>query len=302
MLAFDLIKSLIVEFDKRGVVAITLSGGEPLLYPHIWELLSFVKDNTRLKVALNTNGMLLNQQHIEMLKERNVTDIQISLDGEEETHEKIRGQKTYQRTIAGIKRCIDNGIRVRVGYTINAVNSRDIASAVSHSVQLGAASIAFYRYVPTSIRDINRELDLVPRQLMEISSQLVNLNKEYSSDEFSIYFEPLSFFSFLIEEKLFDHTKCLAGAGQLNISPLGDVVLCSHYRVNSGNIYSDTIENIWKHQNNIGSQYRDVIPDECADCRYSSRCKGGCKGIALAHYGNADRKDPGCFYHLCDSR
>ena len=57
-----LLERLVKDLDTNLVTSVTISGGEPLLYSQLNELLKFIAENTSMKVALNTNGLLLNDE------------------------------------------------------------------------------------------------------------------------------------------------------------------------------------------------------------------------------------------------
>ena len=95
---------MVSEFDHNIVTSITISGGEQLLYPRFVDLLRYISEKTTMKVAVNTNGILLNNdKYIHMLLDNNVKDVQISLDGLEVTHDYIRGEGSFRKTIEAIK-------------------------------------------------------------------------------------------------------------------------------------------------------------------------------------------------------
>ncbi len=229
---YDVLCDKILDLNKNGVVSITISGGEPFKYPEIWKLLDFIKNYTALRVAINSNGILIGEKTIRMLKKRNIADIQISIDGSEFAHDIIRGKGTYKVVLKNIKKCIENDLKIRIGYTVNAVNYRDIEEVAAFMKKSGVSSIAFYRFVPTSERNIDNFLDLDNKKLKLISEKLIYLSEIYNkSDSFRVYFEPLSFFSFLHNSKYLNYTKCLAGEGQLNISFDNNIYLCPHLNI-----------------------------------------------------------------------
>ena len=294
----NILKKLIKDLDSKIVTSITISGGEPLLYAEISELLSFIARETSLKVAVNSNGILLNdEEYIGMLLENNVSDIQISLDGMEMTHDLIRGPGSYCKTIEAIKKCIKKGIRVRIGYTVNAVNYNELEDVCAMVRDLGAVSMAVYRYIPTSTRDNHESLDFDKATLLEASKKVIEIQKKYVRSGFNIYFEKLSFFAFLLDKNYISMTKCLAGQAQLNIDSSLNVSMCAHLHNISGNIKESSIEDIWKKQNSLLEKLKE-IPEDCIDCEYANICKGGCKGISFCLNNNYNTKDTCCFKEL----
>ena len=78
-----------------------ITGGEPLIYPHFADLVQEAKKR-KLIVHLQTNGTLL-PQAADLLVDLGVEMVTVSLDGPQEVHDRIRGQKgAFNRTLKGI--------------------------------------------------------------------------------------------------------------------------------------------------------------------------------------------------------
>jgi MoaA/NifB/PqqE/SkfB family radical SAM enzyme len=92
---FDSLLKVVDEVHEHGVPLI-IRGGEPLLYPHILELLTYIKSKG-VSLSLETNGVLL-KKYAETLVKLKIDQLIISLDGPEEIHDYVRGVKgTFAR-------------------------------------------------------------------------------------------------------------------------------------------------------------------------------------------------------------
>ena len=101
--------------------AFYFSGGEPLLYKGLAEILRHIKKR-RLIAALVTNGVLL-ARHAEELVEAGVDNVTISLDGPEAVHDQIRGVPgTFHRAIEGIRALQEVRARAHSHYPAIKVN------------------------------------------------------------------------------------------------------------------------------------------------------------------------------------
>lgn len=87
-LPLETAKQLLTELYDNGVRSLYLSGGEPLTYPDIDEILRFCRSKG-FKLSLATNGSLVSE-HMEAICD-NVQDISISVDGIGEAHDCFRG-------------------------------------------------------------------------------------------------------------------------------------------------------------------------------------------------------------------
>jgi len=84
---------------KRPVVY--LWGGEPFFYPDLFPLVRYMMD-AGLLVSINTNGTTLAQNAERIVREK-WHAVFVSLDGFEETNDKIRGEGSYRRVVEGFK-------------------------------------------------------------------------------------------------------------------------------------------------------------------------------------------------------
>ena len=73
---------------------INIHGGEPFAYKHIDTLLGVLAER-QFDVLITTNGTLLDKHLDALARLRNLAFI-LSIDGDEETHDRIRGQGTFQ--------------------------------------------------------------------------------------------------------------------------------------------------------------------------------------------------------------
>lgn len=86
---------------KTFLPRLYITGGEPLLYPHFRELLVAAKKRGFM-VNLQTNGIRL-AEVADLLVDLDVEWINISLDGPQEAHDRIRGPSAFRRTVEGIE-------------------------------------------------------------------------------------------------------------------------------------------------------------------------------------------------------
>jgi len=97
------IKDLIDQCSLMKVKVFTIHGGEPLLYPHIFEISKYAKSNGMI-VNFVTNGTLINETIANKIVDAGINHITFSLDGPRPIHDEVRSVPgTFDRIIAGIK-------------------------------------------------------------------------------------------------------------------------------------------------------------------------------------------------------
>ncbi|MEI7542776.1 MAG: radical SAM protein [bacterium] len=101
-LTTEQIYSLIDDMKKMKIRVMTIHGGEPLIYPKIFEISKYANDNGIL-VNFITNGALLNEEVAKKIVDSKIASITFSIDGPEKIHDVVRNKVgTFQKMIAGI--------------------------------------------------------------------------------------------------------------------------------------------------------------------------------------------------------
>lgn len=151
LLSVDEWMTILGAFHRVGVKAVRLTGGEPLLYPHIEELLMRVNKTGWFEdISMTTNGSLLSPRAVR-LKELGLNRVNISLDSLDREAFALCVGKANQldSVLAGIQSAID------VGFTsvkINTVLSRhwtdDEVRALLNYVETWPVIWRFIEYMP----------------------------------------------------------------------------------------------------------------------------------------------------------
>jgi uncharacterized protein len=100
-------------------------GGEPLLNNNMEIIKYIISKAPNAKYSAITNGYNL-VDYMEILKSIDVLNIQVTLDGAKDLHNKTRclrnGLPSYDRIIDGVKKCIENEIPIKIRMNISPEN------------------------------------------------------------------------------------------------------------------------------------------------------------------------------------
>lgn len=111
-----------------GVRTLVLTGGEPFLHP---DLFTAVAEARRRGLAVNitTNGTRIDKRWDELVQS-GVSSLSFSLDGLEETHDRLRGQAgAWRKTVAGLRRVAARGdIATSVYFTVTRENVGELTA------------------------------------------------------------------------------------------------------------------------------------------------------------------------------
>lgn len=264
--------SLFDEIEYLEVETLKISGGELLMHPQIKEILAYLA-NKRFKKSLLTNAILIDDDIINILKDKNFR-LGISLDGScAEIHEFLRGRNTFDRTIRNVKKLKENGIIFSMTATLHRNNYQDLINIARLAHGLGASQLNINKIAPLG-RGGKNDISLTAAQIEFIKDEVVILQKELG-DRFSGYSDPKE----LLKKDLNgDMIACSAGTKILAISPQLEVYPCTYGFHNKeykmGSLYDETLSSIWT--NNKWELFRGKVKlndlNQCGSCSFNKRC------------------------------
>jgi MoaA/NifB/PqqE/SkfB family radical SAM enzyme len=121
----ELLLQAITDASKEGYANVSFSGGEPILYQSLLELLDRAHQ-CQMRTAVVSNGMLLDERHLEKLEEA-IDILAISLDGMPASHNRMRGQEQAFETMARrLESLRQSGIPFGFIFTLTKRNFREL--------------------------------------------------------------------------------------------------------------------------------------------------------------------------------
>jgi len=125
-LGTERIISLLDEITEAGCLSLLITGGEPLLRDDFGEIYRYAK-RKGLLVTVFTNGTLLKESHTELFRDLPPHGVEITLYGASApTYERITGiAGSYEKCLAGIRRLLAGGIRVRLKTILMTLNRHE---------------------------------------------------------------------------------------------------------------------------------------------------------------------------------
>jgi len=117
-LSFELAKEIVTEGYNAAYRYLHITGGEPLLWEGLFELLDYAFDLGFETVLVNTNGTMLTDEVNGRFASYEGLSISVSLDGPQAFHDQIRGEGSYRRVIDCIDRAFDAGMDIFIFTTV----------------------------------------------------------------------------------------------------------------------------------------------------------------------------------------
>jgi len=117
-LPVGLVKGIMVEGYHVGYRHLHITGGEPLLWEGLFDVLDYAFDVGYETVFMNTNGTLITEEISKRLADYGSLSISVSLDGPEDLHNRIRGEGSHRRTMRGIEKALNAGNHLIIFTTV----------------------------------------------------------------------------------------------------------------------------------------------------------------------------------------
>ncbi|RYD01986.1 Fe-S oxidoreductase [Desulforamulus aquiferis] len=242
-------KRLIDQIAEAGFKIMIFSGGEPLMRPDIYELVSHAREKG-LRPVFGSNGTLITLEVARRLKEAGGMAVGISLDSvDPQKHDKFRAQEgCWQAAIEGMRNCREAGLPFQIHTTVMDWNYDEVEELTDLAVREGAMAHHVFFLVPTG-RAVNIEQEsLRAEQYENLLKRIMEKQKQVD-----IELKPTCAPQFMrIAKQLGVNTRfqrgCLAGTAYCIISPKGDVQACAYLNVPLGNVRDTSFVDIW--QNN----------------------------------------------------
>ena len=263
----DDIHGLMSSLKKFGTKQVVMSGGEALLNPNFFKFCEILHKQN-IKITLLSTGLTLQRNAEQILKW--VNDVIISLDGNEEVHDRIRNiPYAFQKIKQGVRllKNIDPEFRITARSVIHRLNFRCWDSLIDSAKEMGLDQISF---LPADVSshafnreilwsdDRQHEILLRKNELPELKSIIETIieNRHADFDSHFIAESPAKlrriyeYYAAFYELNPFPYKKCNAPWVSTVIEADGTVRPCFFHEP-IGNIRENSLENILNNKNSI---------------------------------------------------
>jgi radical SAM protein with 4Fe4S-binding SPASM domain len=265
-----------------------------------------------LKYAKNKGfilGILGNPYHLDLttakkLKNLRVSFYQISIDGLEKTHDKLRRKGSFRESLRALRLLKRVGIKTKVMFTLSKYNMNELIKVMRLVARENVDMFSFSRLVPIgSGEKLKKDLptpEEYRKLLLEILEEIAKLKAKGFKTQFKIR---ESLFSLLLQElgllpplpnNGIIYSGCGIGINSLAILADGTVYPCRRLPIKIGKVPEQKIKDIFLHSK-ILNELRNVEKfKKCSKCDLLQVCRG-CPAIAYAVHGDYFAPDPQCW-------
>ncbi len=242
-LHLDELKKAIDECLALGTTCVVLTGGEPLLYERIYELVAAV-DKSRSVCTLFTNGEFLREHTVQRLKRAGAFGVYVSLDYANAAQHDAHRQRPGLSEMAcrGLKLCQKAGILTGISTyaTKEKIESGELDAMMDVARELGVLEVFLFDVIPTGRLAARRDCMLSEND----ARRIVDFRAKYTA---------LPEYPRIIHQTMFSSIAypcvaegCPAGMVQLHLRANGDVSPCDFTPYSFGNIRQRPLREIWE--------------------------------------------------------
>jgi len=318
---------LVDELSGWGRTILVLSGGEPLLRPDIFHLMSYA-GKKGLVVALATNGTLVDQNMAMRIRASGVDRVSVSLDGADApTHDAFRRLPgSFRSALAGVQALRAEGVSLQINVTVARHNADQLEEMVSLTKKLGAVALHLFLLVP-----VGCGMEIAEEQTLRADAYENTLNWLYETEHREPGLQLRAtcaphYFRVVRQRQAAQAARddpspapslghpgiggsgggrgslhaatrgCLAGAGVCFISHTGKVYGCGYMPIEAGDLRRAPLAEIWQ-TSQLFAELRDLkrLKGKCGRCGFNVVC-GGCRARAYGSTGDYLAEEPFCAY------
>jgi radical SAM protein with 4Fe4S-binding SPASM domain len=269
-------------FDKilqeTEIDGITITGGEPLLYKDLFEVLIFLKEKN-IKLGLTTNGIYLTKEVAKRLIDCGVSYFEISLDSlNPEIYTSLTNDNQLNKVKEAILNIKQNNATLAISTIITKLNIESISDIIDLSFAFSADYISLNRFIPTG-KGKENITKLLP-DIADLKKVLEIANQKAEQYNFQINI------SVPVEDCIIFHKNypklnfgtCLCGVKKWTIDSIGNLRTCEQNPEIIGNLFDSNYAELSK-KTNVRKFITNTYTSTCETCKKFYECGGGCRFI-----------------------
>ena len=227
-LPLEVVDRLLNECEKLGIYFVTILGGEPLVYPHLFTIL---ERHPSIFFQVYTNGTLMTREKAKRLAELGNTAVVISIEGNEIETDAWRGKGVYRKIMRAFEYLNAERLILGTSATVTSQNVHVVSSFefIDRMISLGSMAQMYFLYIPVN-GSADFSLMVNPQQRNHLRKQVMAIRDN----------RPMFVLDFWNDGAYVQG--CIAGARRyFHVNAMGDVEPCVYTHIATDNIYEKTL-------------------------------------------------------------
>ena len=230
-LEFEEMDRLVQEAKELGIYFIVMSGGEPMMWPHLFDLCEKHKD---VAFMLYTNGTLIDQEKARKMRDAGNITPAISVEGGREATDNRRGNGVFDKIMLAMDNLRENGVIFGFSITITRDNYQEAFSEefIDLMIEKGCLYGWSFHYIPIG-RNPDFSLMITPEERASLVNRVIEIRNN----------KPIQIADFWNDGNLTQG--CIAGGRRyFHINASGEVEPCAFVHFAIDNIRNKPLKEI----------------------------------------------------------
>ena len=261
---------------KWGIYDISLVGGDPAIYPHIIELISYMHEN-KIKVSVLSNTLDFCGKKDLIVDKVDVVEgtIHHSLADQHDAFCQTDG--AYDNLVNNLKYFSDHNKNIGIVMNLIPYNFDVFYQAIENIINksINVNHIVVQRIIQFGRAKNTSQYEITPEIIYETMEQIERIEKDF---KIKIVFEdPLPLCS--IDDKYIKYMHpCEWGISKIAVDYNGNLSRCgADIFTHIGSIFNPDINKLWNNNQSLEDfRNKKYLPDTCLKCNKLKYCGGGC--------------------------
>ncbi|MDR0347497.1 MAG: putative heme d1 biosynthesis radical SAM protein NirJ2 [Coriobacteriales bacterium] len=278
---------MIDEIARAGFKIMIFSGGEPLLRPDIFDLVSHAASRG-LRPVFGSNGTLITEDVARRLKDCGAAAMGISIDSlDAAKHDHFRGlPNAFDLTMTGVENCRKVGLPFQVHTTVVDWNRDEITAITDFAVEADAVAHYIFFLIPVGRGVYIQETGLKVLENEKLLNEIMLKQAQVSIDVKPTCAPQFTRVADMLDVQTRFSRGCLAGLTYCVIGSEGIVRPCAYMTEEAGDVRQQPFDEIWRESPIFEKLRTRAYSGSCGSCDYREGC-GGCRARA-AYYHDGD--------------
>jgi MoaA/NifB/PqqE/SkfB family radical SAM enzyme len=243
---FEKQKQMVSILGDNGVKKLTFAGGDPLLVPHVIDLIEFAHDKG-MDTALFSTGVGLDPDKIKRLNTGILTHLSLPLEGSTpEIHNLVMGSKNHHKIVTKLlPKVVNNKYNLEIATVVTSKNIDDLPSLGELLLKHEISKWKLFQFYPLGRGLENQDEFRVDKNLF--MKRTTSLVKQFTEID--------------IDPQIGDEDK---QSSYFNLGPKGNVFTAKGEEyIHMGNIFNTSPHQIWQnpgfnHERHVSRHWRDI--------------------------------------------
>ena len=227
-LPLELAERILKECEELGIYFVTMLGGEPMVYPHLFDL---IEGHPGIFFQIYTNGTLLTRENAQRFADYGNVAVVLSIEGGQEETDSWRGKGVYKKIMRAFEYLNKARITIGTSATVTRQNVEAVSSDefIDKMIALGSFAQMYFLYIPVNgMADFS--LMVTPEQRDHLRRRVLAIRNT----------KPMFVLDFWNDGPYVNG--CIAGGRRyFHINAKGDVEPCVYTHIASDNIRNTSL-------------------------------------------------------------